>query len=96
MFRSAYALLAILCVFGLAPAVYAETLTVPDQPKETFSVTLPGRGMPMESVLQQFGEPEEKHEQVGTPPISRWVYKKFTVYFEDSYVIHAVFHSPVK
>lgn len=62
--------------------------------KETFSITLPGRGMTMEAVEGRFGMPEEKNPAVGTPPISTWVYKTFTVYFEDSYVIHAVFHKP--
>lgn len=96
MFRPIHALLLVLCTFGLSQTLFADTLSVPEERKETFSITLPGRGMEMESVREQFGEPEEKFERVGQPPITRWVYKTFTVYFEDSYVIHAVFHSPDK
>lgn len=87
-----YVLMIFLCL-PLA-GLQAESLEVPTNKKETFSITLPGRGMTMESVREQFGEPLEEHQQVGTPPIIRWVYKKFTVYFESSYVIHAVFHKP--
>ena len=72
----------------------AETLDVPETKQETFSITLPGRGMTMEQVEERFGEPLEKHDPVGTPPITTWVYEKFSVYFEDRYVIHAVFHKP--
>lgn len=72
----------------------AETLSLPEGRHDTFSVTLPGRGMTMEQVEKRFGPPLEKHAAVGTPPITTWVYEKFTVYFEDRYVIHAVFHQP--
>ena len=92
MHRSLLATLAI-SLFALSP-VSAETLSVPETPEESFSVTLPGRGMTMEQVEARFGEPEQKNDAVGIPPISTWVYEKFTVYFEDHYVIHAVFHKP--
>ncbi|GMR16827.1 MAG: hypothetical protein BMS9Abin31_1214 [Gammaproteobacteria bacterium] len=55
-----------------------------------FSVQLPGRGMSMENVQNRFGEAQEKFSAVGEPPITKWVYKNFTVYFESEFVIHAV------
>jgi hypothetical protein len=51
---------------------------------------MPHRGMTMEQVKQSFGEPAKIIAPVGKPPISRWVYDGFIVYFEDSYVIHAL------
>ena len=82
-------------LFGLlCLPVLADTLDVPEPKKETFSVTLPGRGMTMEQVEERFGNPKEKHQAVGTPPITSWVYADYTVYFEANYVIHAVFHKP--
>ena len=56
----------------------------------TVSITLPGRGMTKDQVEDRFGTPTEKIEPVGEPPISRWVYGSFTVYFEYDHVIHAV------
>ena len=73
----------------------AQTITLPpgtssDQSRSEFSVQLPGRGMSMESVQNKFGNAPEIFDAVGTPPITKWVYKDFTVYFESEYVIHAV------
>jgi hypothetical protein len=53
-------------------------------------VLRPGRGKSMEQVRRRFGEPLEEIPRVGEPPITRWVYDKFTVYFEHQYVINSV------
>ncbi len=94
MYRPLLATLAISLLSISAGPVSADTLRVPETPKETFSITLPGRGMTMEQVEKRFGVPEEKNKAIGIPPITTWLYDKFTVYFEDRYVIHAVFHKP--
>jgi len=58
--------------------------------------TMPTRGMSMENVEHIFGAPQEKLPAVpdpGTklhPPITRWVYPDYVVYFEYNYVIHTV------
>jgi len=50
----------------------------------------PVRGMRMESVESNFGPPTVQQLAVGVPPITRWEYPGFVVYFEYQYVIHAV------
>lgn len=50
----------------------------------------PRSGKSMEQVRLQFGEPLEELPRVGDPPITRWVYDKFTVYFEHQHVVHSV------
>lgn len=50
----------------------------------------PARGQRMTDVDLRFGVPRAKLPPVGDPPISRWVYEGFTVYFEREYVIHTV------
>jgi len=50
----------------------------------------PARGMTMQRVESQFGPPSERTPAVGEPPISRWEYPGFTVFFEHEHVIHAV------
>ncbi len=50
----------------------------------------PSRGMTMTSVETQFGSPVTKYDAVGDPPISRWVYPGFVVFFEYDRVLHAV------
>ncbi|MEW7978495.1 MAG: hypothetical protein G8D28_06820 [gamma proteobacterium symbiont of Phacoides pectinatus] len=47
---------------------------------------------PWNQVRGRFGEPDQQLPWVGEPPISRWVYPDFTVYFEKEYVINSVVH----
>jgi hypothetical protein len=54
----------------------------------------PTRGMTMTTVLKRYGVPVKKLPAVGKPPITRWAYKKYTVYFEDRYVIDSVVRRP--
>lgn len=58
--------------------------------KNTGTVTKPKKGMTMAQVESRFGAPKDRRGAVGEPPISRWVYPEFTVYFEHSHVIHSV------
>lgn len=51
---------------------------------------MPGRGASMSQVEKHFGQPREKVAPVGQPPITRWIYSDYTVYFEHEYVIHSV------
>jgi len=54
------------------------------------AVARPARGMTMDQVLQQYGEPQQRLGPVGQPPITHWVYNNAIVYFEHQYVIHSV------
>ncbi len=74
-----------------AGAVSAETLVVNDAVTvRESSIERPARGTTMAAVEAKFGAPREKHAAVGTPPISRWDYADFAVFFERDRVIHAV------
>jgi hypothetical protein len=53
-------------------------------------VATPTRGMTMDQVAAKFGAPANKIPSVGKPPISRWEYPGFIVYFEANHVIHSV------
>lgn len=50
----------------------------------------PVRGTSMESVQATYGTPTSQQAAVGDPPIARWNYAGFVVYFEYDLVIHAV------
>jgi len=95
------------CVLaGVGPvAAQADTLqmhSVADAPPNSAAgVPRPTRGMTMDQVRKQFGEPKQILPTVGTahtprPPITPWVYDKFTVYFEYNRVVHAVVHPDAK
>lgn len=67
----------------------AEVLLI-DAIADSTAVQTPSRGTSMETVRSRFGEPRETRPAVGEPPITRWIYPDFTVYFEHDRVIHAV------
>ena len=70
------------CPVIIATAVSAEIVAQ--------SATGPSRGMSMEQVENRYGEPTYRYDSVGDPPITRWEYADFVVYFEYRYVIHSV------
>ncbi len=50
----------------------------------------PSRGMTQASVESKYGSPASVQAPVGDPPITRWEYSDFVVFFEHDKVIHAV------
>lgn len=54
----------------------------------------PRNGMTMDMVRRQFGTPISEGSSIGDPPITRWEYKDFSVYFEYNLVLHSVVHRP--
>ena len=54
------------------------------------TVTTPARGASMAQVEAQSGAPTERHAAIGNPPISRWDYPGFSVFFEHQHVVHSV------
>jgi hypothetical protein len=72
----------------LCGAALADELAVPASPER--SADRPTPGMSMEKVEARFGAPAKRIPAVGAPPISRWEYPGFVVYFENNLVIHAV------
>lgn len=84
-------LVAMLCSLAASGAAVAETLVVDDQVTlRESTVERPKRGTTMAEVEKHFGAPIEKHPTVGQPPITRWDYAGFAVFFERDRVIHAV------
>ncbi len=75
-------------VLGSAPALADELLI--EHVEKTAEITRPQLGQSMDEVRAQWGEPEKMEEPVGEPPITRWEYEVFTVYFEGDKVIHSV------
>ena len=79
----------------LAPtALLADTLTIPlgSQGADLDSSNLPHKGQSKRAVLERFGLADEEHKPVGQPPITRWDYREFSVYFEYDHVINSVRH----
>lgn len=75
-------------------AVQAEVISIADPrydvPNSNTGVQRPTQGMNMTQVEKSFGVPESKLPAVGEPPITRWIYREFEVFFEYDKVIHSV------
>lgn len=72
-------------------SLQADTLAVPlGQQAGQTATPMPQRGLNSAGVRQRYGEPDNRHAAVGNPPISRWDYTDFSVYFEHDKVIHSV------
>ncbi len=79
---------------ALAPAiapVWADELQMPASTSATAGT--PSRGMSMEKVEAAFGAPTNRDAAVGQPPITRWEYPAYVVYFENNIVLHTVVKS---
>ena len=82
----------IICAgLAMTAAVRADVLLLDGiQQEAATQAQRPERGLTMAQVESEFGAPTEKLAAVGEPPITRWEYPGFIVYFEHQYVIHAV------
>lgn len=87
--------LSLACILGFA--IHAQTSSAEDiripigeQAKDQSPIDMPSKGMSKERVKNLFGEPLEEIPAKGQPPISRWKYQDFTVYFDSNAVIHCV------
>lgn len=76
---------------GGLPASQADTLMI-EAVRQAAGVECPIKGQSMAAVEARFGAPNTKEPAVGQPPITRWVYAGFTVYFEGDTVLHSVVH----
>jgi len=63
-----------------------------EPPNAPAGIYRPSRGMTMDTVKATFGMPDAEHAAVGEPPITRWDYPNYTVFFEHQYVLNSVVH----
>jgi hypothetical protein len=77
---------------GLALNAHAQNLdtSVSSQSSTFDQAGKPTRGMTQAKVEADYGSPQNARPAVGDPPITRWEYADFVVFFEYDKVIHAV------
>jgi hypothetical protein len=79
--------------FGLLPigTVSADVLLI-EEVRQADRMDLPTNGMNQSQVRERFGAPAQTNAPVGDPPITRWDYDGWSVYFEYDLVLFTVLH----
>jgi len=94
LYLSAFYLLLLLCF----PNAHSQTLLIEgikNEPANALEgIPRPRPGMTAKRVEEIFGSPVKTYKAVGRPPISRWVYKDFVVFFERDRVVNTVIRKP--
>ena len=78
-------------LFGVLGTVNAQTLEMEGVASGSDGAR-PSAGMTADSVESTFGAPEAKVAPVGDPPITRWDYDGWSVYYEYGLVLFTVLH----
>jgi hypothetical protein len=79
---------ALTCASLFASAAGADELKMTSGPQSAGDQ--PARGMSMEKVEAAYGAPANRAPAIGDPPITRWEYPSFVVFFEHNIVLHSV------
>lgn len=78
-------------------ALHADTVAIPlGQQGKAWNIETPRHGITKSQVQARFGAPDAQSGPVGEPPIYKWTYDQFSVYFEGDRVIHSVVQAPEK
>lgn len=91
-------------LLATCPPLWAEVVVMPSQEVEETEVDVndsaplvatPKKGESMAQVTAHFGQPSKRYKAVGggskrQPPITRWDYAGFYVFFENSHVVRSV------
>jgi hypothetical protein len=95
MTRTVLALvLAILAGFTGFGVLSADVLLI-EEVRQAGNMDVPANGMATADVRARYGDPEQVHAAVGDPPITRWDYGQWSVYFEYDLVLFTVLHKGV-
>jgi hypothetical protein len=90
--KSQYAAIVLLgAALAPIPPVHADVLLI-EEVRQSDRMNLPVNGLTKTEVETRFGDPSVRHSAVGDPPISRWEYERWSVYFEYNRVLFTVLH----
>ena len=73
------------------PTAMADVLLI-EQVRQAERMTLPVNGETKTAVEARYGAPVSRSGPVGDPPISKWEYQRWSVYFEYDRVLFTVIH----
>lgn len=79
-------------LFILISSIASADVLLIDEVRERMLRDLPSNGLSQAEVVERYGAPLERRSPVGNPPITRWVYEDYSVFFEYDLVLESVLH----
>ncbi len=76
----------------LLPVALSADVLLIEEVRQSERMEVPDNGMSTTDVRARFGDPVKEYSAVGDPPITRWEYEKWSVYFEYKIVLFTVLH----
>jgi hypothetical protein len=76
----------------LMPVTLSADVLLIEEVRQAGRMEVPQNGMTTSDVRARFGDPVKEHGAVGDPPITRWEYERWSVYFEYKVVLFTVLH----
>lgn len=76
----------------LLPVTLPADVLLIEEVRQAGRMEVPDNGLTTADVRARFGDPLKEHPPVGDPPITRWEYEKWSVYFEHNVVLFTVLH----
>lgn len=92
MTRMVLALIVIACTGLVLPAALSADVLLIEEVRQAERMDVPANGTTTAEVRARFGEPVKVYAAVGDPPIARWEYDRWSVYFEYDLVLFTVLH----
>lgn len=92
MTRKSLTLVVLVLSCFVLPAVAPADVLLIEEVRQAENMNVPPNGMDKADVRARFGEPVTVHAAVGNPPITRWDYGQWSVYFEYDLVLFTVIH----
>jgi len=77
---------------AVVPAVLSADVLLIEEVRQAENMDVPPNGMARADVRARYGDPEKVNAAVGDPPITRWDYGSWSVYFEYDLVLFTVIH----
>jgi hypothetical protein len=76
----------------LLPISSSADVLLIEEVRQSERMKTPDNGMTTADVRARFGDPVKEYSPVGDPPITRWEYENWSVYFEYKVVLFTVLH----
>lgn len=78
-------------LLAFSTATLADVLLI-QEVRQADGMNLPTNGLTMSEVEAAYGTPSNKQAAIGDPPITRWVYDRWSVFFEYDRVLYTALH----